>query len=37
MAEDDHYYHVQIDLHSLETVKFHKCDNGYIYQVVERS
>jgi len=38
MQEDSEYYYVQIDLHiSNELFKFHKSNNGVLFQVVERS
>jgi len=37
MGENQYVYHVQLDLHSLETKAFSKKDNGILYQVVERS
>jgi len=37
LGEDEEYYHVHVDLKSLETVKFHKSENGKLFVVVERS
>jgi len=37
LGEDDQYYFIQTDLHSLETTHFHKSHNGISFIVVERS
>lgn len=37
LGEDEEHYHVQVDIHNLETVRFHKSDNDRLFVVVERS
>lgn len=37
LAEDEEHYYVQFNIHTLETAKFHKSDNGKLFVVVERS
>lgn len=37
LGEDNEYYHIQTDLHSLKTTYFHKSHNGVSFIVVERS
>lgn len=37
LGEDKENYHVQINLHTLETAKLHKSDKGKLFIVVERS
>ena len=37
MGETSDYYYIQLDLCSYEVFGIHKCLNGDVYQVIERS
>jgi len=37
LAEDNEYYYIQENLHTLDKFRLPKRDNGVLFQVVERS
>jgi len=37
LNEDNENYYIQVNLHTLETLKFPKIKNGVLFQVIERS
>jgi len=37
LAEDNEYYYIQENLHTLDKFRLSKSDNGVLFQVVERS
>jgi len=37
LNEDSENYYIQVNLHTLETLKFPKSKNGVLFQVIERS
>jgi len=37
MGEDSEYYHIQLNLHSTESIELDKGYNGDLFQVIERS
>jgi len=37
LAEDNEYYYIQENLHTLDKFRLTKRDNGVLFQVVERS